>query len=71
MKAEQPLQPLPPKESIMAKNKNTKFKGTANPEYIAAMRELRSSSAAGTHDNRPKRERSRSAAKKVSITRGW
>jgi hypothetical protein len=55
----------------MAKNKNTKFKGTANPEYIAAMRELRSSSAAGTHDNRPKRERSRSAAKKVSITRGW
>jgi hypothetical protein len=55
----------------MAKAKSIKFKGTANPEYIAAMRELRSSSAAGTHDNRPKRERSRRDAKRASIRNGW
>jgi len=55
----------------MAKAKSVKFKGTANPEYIAAMRGIRSSSAAGTHDNRPKRELSRSNAKKASINNGW
>jgi hypothetical protein len=46
-----------------------KYKGNANPEYIAAMREIRRSSAAGSHDNRPKRERSRAASKRAEIRR--
>jgi hypothetical protein len=51
----------------MAKQK--KFKGVANPEYIAGMRELRKGNAAGSHDNRPKRERTRSALKRAEIKR--
>ena len=49
----------------MAKNK--KHKGTENKEYIEAMRQLRRSNAAGTHDNRPHRERTRSAARNKAI----
>lgn len=51
-------------------NKNTKAKKyipVANPQYAAAMHDLRSSGAAGSHDNRPNRQRTRSAAKKASI----
>ena len=33
--------------------------GTENKGYIKAMREIRRSSAAGTHDNRPNRIRTR------------
>lgn len=44
-----------------------KFKPTANPEYAAGMREIRRSNASGSHDNRPKRERSRADAKRAAI----
>jgi hypothetical protein len=36
-----------------------KRKGIENKAYIQAMRELRKSNAATTHDNRPKRLRTR------------
>ena len=36
------------------KKKNPTHKGIENKPYIEAMREIRRSSAAGTHDNRPK-----------------
>jgi hypothetical protein len=56
----------------MAKAKSTKVKGNANPDYIIAMRGIRSSSAAGTHDNRTNRQRTRSNAKRASINNsGW
>ena len=42
---------------------------TANPKYIEGMREIRRSNAAGTHDNRPNRERSRKDALQASIKR--
>lgn len=49
----------------MAKQKH---RPTANPEYIAAMRELRRSNAAGTHgDRRTKRNRNREAQKRNAI----
>jgi len=38
-----------------------------NTAYIVAMRGLRSSNAATTHDNRPNRQRTRSAIKQVAI----
>lgn len=47
--------------------KNTKHKATENKAYIEAMRELRRSNAATTHDNRPNRQRTRSAIKQVAI----
>jgi len=50
-------------------SKTPKHKGTANPEYIAAMRELRRSNASGSHDSRPKRERSRGASRAAEIRR--
>jgi hypothetical protein len=49
----------------MAKNKKTK--GIENKPYIEAMREIRRSNAAGTHDNRPNRQRTRSAAKTFAL----
>jgi hypothetical protein len=52
----------------MDKN-NRKHTPVANPEYAQAMRELRRSGAAGTHDNRPKRERSRQDSKRAAIRR--
>ena len=39
----------------------------ANTAYIVAMRELRKSNAATTHDNRPNRQRTRDAIKQVAI----
>ena len=38
-----------------------------NTAYIVAMRELRKSNASGTHDNRPNRQRTRSAIKTNAI----
>lgn len=39
------------------------YRKTANPEYIAAMREIRRSNKAGTHlDGRDRRARTRQAA---------
>jgi hypothetical protein len=49
----------------MAKNK--KPKGTENKAYIEGMRQIRRSNAAGTHDSRPNRERTRSAARNKAI----
>ncbi|WP_159600862.1 hypothetical protein [Agromyces humi] len=41
----------------------------SNPEYAQAMRELRRSSAAGSHaDKRSKRARTRSAAKSRAVS---
>lgn len=51
--------------------KAVKFKGTENKPYIEGMRELRRSSAAGTHDSRPPRQRTRSTAKRQAIKNGW
>jgi len=47
--------------------KSEKYRATANPEMASAMREIRRSNAAGTHDNRPARQRSRHAAKHAAI----
>ena len=47
-----------------------KYRTNANPEMAAAFRELRRSNAAVPYDNRPKRERSRAAAKRAEIKRG-
>jgi hypothetical protein len=47
------------------------FQPTANPERAQAMAEIRRSSAASSHDTRPKRERSRRDAKRASIRNGW
>ena len=43
------------------KKKNPTHKGIENKPYIEAMREIRKSNKAGTHDNRPKRLRTRKA----------
>lgn len=51
----------------MAK-KVMKFQAVANPAYAAAMRELRRSGAAGTHeDKREKRARTRDAQKRKAM----
>lgn len=45
-----------------------KYKPTANPEYAHGMREIRRSSAAGTHaDRRTKRNRDRAAKRRNAI----
>ena len=49
------------------KKKNTSHKGIENKPYIEAMRELRRSNAATTHDNRPNRLRTRKAIKTQAI----
>jgi hypothetical protein len=41
----------------------------ANPQYAEGMRSIRRSNAAGTHDERPNRERSRSDALRKAISR--
>lgn len=43
----------------------------ANPELHRAMVELRRSSAASPHDTRPKRQRSRHAAKRAAISASY
>lgn len=49
--------------------KSEKYRAVANPAMASAMREIRRSNAAGTHDARPHRERSRSDAKRAQIRR--
>ena len=49
------------------KKKNPTHKGIENQPYIEAMRELRKSNAATTHDNRPNRLRTRQAIKNQAI----
>jgi len=49
------------------KKKNTSHKGIENKPYIEAMRELRRSNAATSHDNRPNRLRTRKAIKTQAI----
>jgi hypothetical protein len=44
-----------------------KRKGIENKAYIHAMRELRKSNAATTHDNRPKRLRTRANIRQQAI----
>lgn len=46
------------------KKKVIKIQNTA---YIEAMREIRRSNKAGTHDNRPNRERTRATIKKAAM----
>ena len=46
--------------------KKTKHK-TENKAYIQAMREIRRSNKAGTHDNRPNRQRTRATIKNQAI----
>lgn len=45
----------------LSMKRNGKHKGTENKAYIIAMREIRKSNAATTHDNRPNRLRTRKA----------
>lgn len=47
--------------------KKERYKGTENKAYIIAMREIRKSNAATTHDNRPNRLRTRKAVKTQAI----
>ena len=56
-------------ENIMAKS--VKFKGVENKPYIEGMREIRKSNAAGSHDSRPPRQRTRTTAKRQAIQHGW
>ena len=46
-----------------------KHKGIENPDAHRADMERRQSNAAGSHDNRPHRERSRHAATRAAIKR--
>ena len=46
-----------------------KVQKVANPAYAEGMRQIRQSNKAGTHDNRPNRERSRNAEIQASIKR--
>lgn len=46
-----------------------RYRGVANPELAKAMHAIRSSGAAGTHDNRPHRERSRQDQLRAAIIR--
>lgn len=49
-------------------NKPEKYRGVANPRYAREMHELRSSGAAGTHqDKRTRRSRTRAAAVRKAI----
>ena len=57
-------------ENIMAA-KTAKFKGVENKPYIEGMREIRRSNAAGSHDSRPPRQRTRTTAKRQAIKAGW
>lgn len=47
--------------------KKAKPQKIANTAYIVAMRELRRSNKAGTHDNRPNRQRTRANIIKAAI----
>jgi hypothetical protein len=53
------------------KNKKSKVVKVANTSYIIAMRELRRSNKAVTHDNRPSRQRTRSTVRRNATSDGW
>ena len=53
--------------SSMTQNRDMKRKGIENKPYIVAMREIRKSNAATTHDNRPNRQRTRANVKRQAI----
>lgn len=54
----------------MANKKNHRQTGVANPRYAREMHGLRSSNAAGTHqDRRTRRARSRGSALRMAISR--
>lgn len=53
----------------MTNRKEPKYRGVANPALAEGMRQIRQSGKAGPMDNRPKRERSRDAAKRAAIQR--
>ncbi len=58
------------KDTMAGKKKQDKpgkFRPTANPELAAAMRALAFSNAAGTHDSRPNRLRTRATTKRAEI----
>lgn len=50
-------------------SKRDKYKHPANPERAQAMHGLARSNAAGSHDNRPHRERARREARRAAIKR--
>ncbi len=52
----------------MAKKK--KYQGHENPALALSERERARSSAAGTHDNRPNRQRTRAGARAAAIRAG-
>ena len=55
----------------MAKNpkkQNKKYK-SSNPEYAKGMRDIKFGNAAGVHDDRPNRERSRNDSLRAAIRR--
>ena len=47
------------------------FQPVRNEEGHRAMMSKRSSNAAGTHDSRPPRQRTRSTAKRAAIKQDW
>ena len=53
--------------SGITQNRDMKRKGIENKPYIVAMREIRKSNAATTHDNRPNRQRTRANVKRQAI----
>jgi hypothetical protein len=54
------------------KKDRKKFTPTANPALAQGMREIAFSNKAGTHDNRPNRQRTRSTQKTAAINKnGW
>lgn len=47
------------------------FEAVRNENYYTEMAAKRSSSAAGSHDSRPNRERTRASSKRAAIKQGW
>lgn len=57
---------------MAAKRKTPGMKNMGNRELYTAMLGKRLSNAAGSHDNRPNRQRTRSTSKRVAISNsGW
>lgn len=54
-----------------AKKATAGMAGMGNDKMYAAICGQYSSNAGGTHDNRPKRERTRSSSKRSAINSGW
>lgn len=52
-------------------SKRTSIVRAANARYVAAVQQLRRSSAAGRHDPRPNRQRSRQDARRAAIRESY